>query len=106
MIENGRPFGFTREDVMALRLVLEEADLTDKGPPGGGYMSDERSEIVGRLHALADRIATMPIRTILQPDAIGSRINAMDCGPAQGPGPGRRGPPERNGTRVGGIAGG
>jgi len=57
---HGQPFGFTREDVVALRRVVEIArEHEDRGPRDEGWQSPEFSAAVARAESAVDRLAAL-----------------------------------------------
>ena len=55
---HGQPFGFTREDVIALRH-LAELDVEDEGPSGYGWRSDALLHSQSLAASLAARIEAL-----------------------------------------------
>ena len=58
---HGQPFGFTREHLSALRLLLNDKlyYLQDEGPAGEGWKSPEAERAIALLAEVADRIAAL-----------------------------------------------
>lgn len=56
----GQPFGFTWDDVDALRHVLEHASNSDdRGPYGEGWQSDELASAIATARTVVEKLAAL-----------------------------------------------
>lgn len=55
----GQPFGFTHDDVTAIRELLEDYVGDDEGPRGESWQSDELLALMAKVRTVADRLAAL-----------------------------------------------